>query len=600
MMTDTLGLVEAAQQYAEAGWAVLPLHTAVDGQCDCRTPGGCASPAKHPRTANGLTGASTDPETIARWWSMWPESNIGLVVPPNRLVVDIDKGGADAIKSAGRSLPRTAVARTGHGHHYIFETTEPVRPAVGILPHVDLRGPGSYIVAPPSVHVTGTPYRWARDDLSNVAPVPGWVVDLARERASGTGTATVGPGEPIPEGQRNATLASLAGAMRRKGSSESVILAALAAENAERCQPPLSEFELRSIAASVGRYAPVLEPPTPLRLIHGNEPTTELVTLADVEPTKVEWLWPGYVPLGKVTLLDGDPGLGKSTMTLDLAARGSRGDKSPSGDPLEQFSTLILTNEDDPGDTIRPRLDVAGGDPRYVHVMPSLTLPDQDDRLEALIVQTSARLVILDPLVEHLSDRVKTNSDHDVRRALAPLAVLAARYGVAVLCIRHLNKRTGDNAIYRGGGSIGFTGLARSVLAVGADPEDDGRAILAVIKSNLARRPRSLAYRLDAEGPYDPARVVWEGETDYTAETLIGRDLDTEAGKAGNLGKRLRDLIAANGGEMLVKDVYRALEADDFELTDANKALLFRARKRAGIEVEKVDMRGGWKWTLAA
>lgn len=340
-----------------------------------------------------------------------------------------------------------------------------------------------------------------------------------------------------------------------------------------------------------------------LRRLAAESARPGMVTLSGVSPKRVEWLWPGRLALGKVTILDGDPGLGKSTVALDIAARGSRGDVTPTGEPLPVFDTLLVTNEDDPADTIRPRLDVARGDPRRVHVIAKLTLPDEAERLEAAITATNARLVVVDPLVGFLSDRVRTNSDHEVRRALEPLATLAAKHGVAILGIRHLNKQSGADAIYRGGGSIAFAGLARETLAIGRDPEDEDRCVLAVVKLNLAAKARAVAYRIVSTGPYDPSWVEWEGETEINAESLIGKDRDvaSDAGKAAALGRIVRDLVEANGGEMLAKDGYRALEADGIGTdSDADKMALSRARKKAGVRTARQDddPLGPWVWRL--
>jgi len=325
-----------------------------------------------------------------------------------------------------------------------------------------------------------------------------------------------------------------------------------------------------------------------------------LVTLVDVLPTRVQWLWPGWVPLRKVAILDGDPGLGKSTIMLDLAARGSVGGITPTGERLEPFDTIIVTNEDDASDTIRPRLDVAGGDARRVHLRTDLTLPDDADALEANIVSTGARLVYIDPIVAYLGEKVRTASDHHVRRALAPLVDIAQRRGCAIVAIRHLNKQAGGDAVYRGGGSIGFAGLARAVLAVGRDPEDPDRYVLAPVKINVARRPTSLAYRLEAAGPYEPARVVWDGESTHTAESLIGRDRDAvhDKSKVEQLADAMRELVEVNGGSMAARDAYAALEADGWDITSND--LKNRARNKAGIKTVKGGMDDGWIWRLTS
>jgi AAA domain len=327
---------------------------------------------------------------------------------------------------------------------------------------------------------------------------------------------------------------------------------------------------------------------------------SDLVTLSTVAPTRISWLWPGYVPFGKVTILDGDPGLGKSTILLDLAARGSIGGRTATGDQLLHFDTIIVTGEDDPADTIRPRLELAGGDARRIHLRTALTLPEDADQLERDIEQIGARLVYIDPIVAYLAEEVRTASDHQVRRALAPLVEIAKRQDCAVVAIRHLNKQSGGDAVYRGGGSIGFAGLARSVLAVGRDPEDEDRFVLASVKINVARRPTSLSYRLEAAGPYEPARVVWEGESAHTAESLIGKDRDQaqDRTKVEQFADAIRELVQRNGGSMRASDGWKALESEGWD-TRSND-LKLRARRKSGVETVKGGMDEGWLWRLPA
>lgn len=325
----------------------------------------------------------------------------------------------------------------------------------------------------------------------------------------------------------------------------------------------------------------------------------ETLDLSEVRTRPIDWLWRGYMPLRKVTILDGDPGLGKSTILLDLACRGSIAGLAPTGEPLgDAFTTIYVTAEDDAEDTILPRVVRAGGDPSRFHILRKLVLPDQIDRLEATANSLRARLIVIDPLMAYLGDGVKTNDDHKVRRAMEPLAEMAARLDAAVVAIRHLNKRTGDDALYRGGGSIGFTGLARSVLAVGRDPGDSDRMILAAVKLNVARRPPSLAYRMVADGPYEPAHIAWEGTSERTAEDLIGRTRDEAAGhsKTADLSAAMRELLKANGGSMPAGEACRALKEDGFNLGSRDN--LKRARVQAGVDSFKEGFDGGWVWTL--
>jgi len=217
--------------------------------------------------------------------------------------------------------------------------------------------------------------------------------------------------------------------------------------------------------------------------------------------------------------------------------------------------------------------------------------------LESLVVSTQALFVYLDPVVESLGDNVKTASDHAVRRALKPLVAIAQRQGCAIVALRHLNKQGGSAAIYRGGGSIGFAGLGRSVLAVARDPDDPERCILASVKINVALRPPALVYRLVATGPYEPARVEWLGESNYDAEALIGNQIDPDRSKKDGLAKAMRDVVITNGGEMAARDMYAALNAEGYNLTSED--MKTRARRAARIAMIPPRSIGGiWRVKL--
>jgi hypothetical protein len=203
--------------------------------------------------------------------------------------------------------------------------------------------------------------------------------------------------------------------------------------------------------------------------------------LSEVEPERVDWLWRGRIPKGKLTLIDGDPGLGKTVMTIDCAARVSVGCQWPDGAPCVEGGVVICSAEDGLADTIRPRLDAAGGDPEKVLALGTLmedgnerliSIPEDISAIEQGIERVDAAAVFIDPLMAFLSGRHNAHKDQDVRRALAPLAGLAERTGVAVAVVRHLNKATGGNPLYRGGGSIGIVGAARSALLVAKHPEE--------------------------------------------------------------------------------------------------------------------------------
>ncbi len=182
-MTDPAGLAVVGAEalaLASAGWPVVPLHTPIAGGCDCSKPD-CSSPGKHPRTKNGLSDATTDADQIRRWWGMWPQANIGAVVPDGYVVVDVDVADIATLFAADE-LPQTAASRTGRGWHYIYRTQVTVRPKVDVRKHVDLRGPGSYIVVPPSLHVSGVRYEWIVPIEAGVADSPAWLTEVVAGR----------------------------------------------------------------------------------------------------------------------------------------------------------------------------------------------------------------------------------------------------------------------------------------------------------------------------------------------------------------------------------------------------------------------------------
>lgn len=265
-----LGLLrEAALDYARRGWAVLPVHTAESGRCSCGNPK-CPHPGKHPVTQNGLKDATLDTAVIRRWLSRMA-CNIGVLTGAESgiLVVDVDAeaGGYESLSVLeGRygGLPSNCRSLTGGGGlHFFFKSPgSGVRNSAGKLGRgLDVRGEGGYIIVPPSVHVSGQHYEWAPGGYPGevgLAEAPAWLMALLANPGGYQRSTRPAPSAPISDGQRNATLASLAGSMRRRGMSLEAISAALIADNAARCRPPLADDEVRRIAESVGRYEPNL------------------------------------------------------------------------------------------------------------------------------------------------------------------------------------------------------------------------------------------------------------------------------------------------------------------------------------------------------
>ena len=329
----------------------------------------------------------------------------------------------------------------------------------------------------------------------------------------------------------------------------------------------------------------------------GEKKKPELVvrSFSDIEPEAILWLWEPWLVRGALNLLDGDPGLGKSTIVSDLAARVSRGwpmPPLPRGTQLvEPADVLLLSAEDDAARTIRPRLDAAGADLTRVHILDAVKegdserlpiLPFDLDTIGEEALRMNVALIVVDPLMAFLGSEVDAHRDQDVRRALHQIKLLAERTGAAVLVIRHLNKMTGGEALYRGGGSIGIIGAARSALVVGRDPNDKSRKVLCPNKCNLAAPPPSLAYDLETSG--NVSRIAWGDKSDLTATDVLGKPRGKK--KSEKCAEAMQELLA--DGEMLVNDLQEKLKTLGY-----SENAIREAYKVAGVEPHKVGFADG-------
>ncbi|MBN1460973.1 MAG: AAA family ATPase [Armatimonadetes bacterium] len=325
------------------------------------------------------------------------------------------------------------------------------------------------------------------------------------------------------------------------------------------------------------------------------------IRLDTVKPELVSWLWPGRIPFGKLSILDGDPGLGKSTVALDIAARVSRGLAMPDGTGgAEPAGVVVVSAEDGLADTIVPRLIAAGADLERIVALDAcpdeggshpFTMPDDLRCLTEAVSEVQARLVIIDPLMAFLGGQTNAHRDQDIRRVLARVHSLAESTGAAVLVIRHLNKSAGGPAVYRGGGSIGIIGAARSALLVARDPDDEDRRVLAAIKHNLCLSPESLSFRLEGS-ENQSVRVVWEGASAHKADALLALSVDGEERQEVDEARAfLLDALSCGPRSA------RSVQQDAREAGISEKRLR-RAKTALGVSSEKEGMAGGWVWSL--
>ncbi|HMN39653.1 MAG TPA: AAA family ATPase [Phycisphaerales bacterium] len=333
-------------------------------------------------------------------------------------------------------------------------------------------------------------------------------------------------------------------------------------------------------------------------------PGPVLRCLADVEPREVQWLWPARVPLGRISLLVGRPGEGKSFLTTDMAARVSTGRTWPDGSACPGGSVILVSAEDDPHDTIRPRLDAHDADVRRVHLLATVrrrgergrlveamfTLEDLPALEEALRRQPDCRLIVIDPIGSFIGGGTDSHRDNEVRAVLAPVAQLAERYGPAVLIVAHRRKSSGTIADDLAIGSRAFTGIARAVWHLTRDSDDKRRRLLLSGKNNLAPEGTGLAFDI---GGIPPA-IQWEpGPVNLRADDALAAE--TEGGGDGGALAEATDFLRAElvHGRKTGTDVKAAAKA-----AGISARTLDRARARLGVVTAPDGYRGPWTWGL--
>jgi predicted ATP-dependent serine protease len=298
---------------------------------------------------------------------------------------------------------------------------------------------------------------------------------------------------------------------------------------------------------------------------------------SDIVEERTDWMWFGRIPAGHLSRIDGDPGLGKSVMALDLAARVSNGDPMP-GEEVETTArdVLVLAAEDDKV-TIRRRLHAAGADLNRVHITISdeISFPADLDWLEDQIGNLQIRLVIIDPLIAFLGPEINSNQDQDVRKALRPLRGIAERTGAAILFVGHLNKNGKSRAVYRSMGSMGLLASVRVAMLVAGDRRDAARRVLLVSKSNLGTKPDSWVFEV-TDGGGDPI-VKWVDTIDVTADELLAQPAAASVDKGSRAKALLLELLSTKdvlGSEILAEASRRGI----------GESIIRRAKRELGVE----------------
>jgi len=325
----------------------------------------------------------------------------------------------------------------------------------------------------------------------------------------------------------------------------------------------------------------------------------KLISLDQIQPESVQWLWPGRVPLGKITILQGNPGLGKSTIALDLASRVTTNAEMPDGtrsDLGESADVLLLSAEDGVADTIRPRLDALGAEQTRITIpgeQRHFLVPSDTTLILGALQQRNAKLCVIDPLAAFLDATINSWNNQHVRRALTPLAQIASQTGAAILIVDHLNKRSGIPAIHRGSGSIGFNAAARSVLLVCKNPQEPETFVLSSVKNNLSAPAPSLSYRT-VQAENKAVKLEWLGECPYDADELAAAGFEPVGSRKLEAAKDFL-LVRLGTGSALSKMVEK--EAAEKGISGRTLA---RARKDLGVVSQPCGLQGEWAISLPA
>ena len=314
--------------------------------------------------------------------------------------------------------------------------------------------------------------------------------------------------------------------------------------------------------------------------------TVKIIRMSDVELTPVEWLWKPYLPFGKLSVLQGNPGEGKTYFAMHLAAACTNGKLLPNMERMKPFNVIYQTAEDGLGDTVKPRLIEAGADLDRVLVIDDseVQLTLSDERIEKAIIENNARLVIIDPIQAYLGADVDMNRANEVRPIFMRLGQVAQRTGCAILLIGHLNKAAGMQSLQRGLGSIDIAAAVRSVMFIGKLKHDPTMRILTHEKSSLAPPGVSLAFSLGDEGGFR-----WVGEYDITADEMLS-GIEPQRETKTQQAKDLICTLLAGGKQVLSEDIDKAalergipgrtVRDAKRELGDALKSKIVEGRKK--------------------
>ena len=513
---------------------------------DCDMPVFPVNESKQPLTKRGFKDASADPQQVKRWAKKHPAANIAFPTGQSTgiVVVDLDvKNGINGIanfkklcKELGISIPPTYTLRTpSGGKHFYFKSQHAAdinSSASKLAPGVDVKAIGGYIVGEGSV-IDGNRYSRISGSLDELATMPK-KLRLALQSKAKKRRASSRKGTTIPAGKRNDTLFRDACALRDATRQHKATLKLIRLINEADCKPPLDDSELERIVNSA--------------FDNDGSQDISIRCAGDVELRQLSPLWPGVLFRRKVALVAGEPGLGKSLFSCDVAARISRAKNWPGGEPpvIGPAAVIMLSGEDDAEDTVVPRLIAAGGDLSKIHIISdvvesregelcALSIDAHMKSIHSEMLKQKAALLVIDPISAFLAER-DSHRDSSVRALLNKIRQFAVEGDYAVLLISHFNKpgEKVSSAVHRVMGSLGFVAAARSVYAIVKDPGDPDKKLVLPIKNNLGPDTEGFRFQIktDHKQKIHPRTVRLHWDKEAIDETCIDEILASTTPRA--------------------------------------------------------------------
>lgn len=509
-------LKNAALQYARMGFAVFPLRPK----------------DKRPATKNGFKAATTNEQQIADWWDKHPDSNIGIAtgaMSGGLVVIDLDidkdKGinGYESLKEWQQKhgeLPETWQSITGRGgYHLFYRDSAANKSRGGLYEGVDIRADGGYIVAPPSVHPNGICYEWEQGpgDGIDIAQVDNRVAEFllgpVPEKWNMQGFEMP---EQLPEGQRTQWLVKMVCSMQAKGAGDGAIKAAVRAENAVKCTPPLSDTELeREVFPALQRYEKGTSPYTAVsdkgKFRQQKNHNLDMVSMEVAEEKSPDWLITDYIPRYQITSLAGDGGSGKTTAWCSIVAAVSNGERPFLLEGMVPFDfakcnperVMFFSAEDSFEYTLKRRLRKNGANLSNI-----LSIDIADERfqdikfdnpfLECLLDKYRPALCVFDPIQAFVAPDIRMGDRNAMRSCLAPLIGYGEKYGTTFLIIEHANKQSGVWGRKRIADSADIWDISRSVIMAG-ETNEPGVRYLSHEKSNYGPTASTVLYSIEDE-----------------------------------------------------------------------------------------------------